>query len=102
MTDRSEAGADESRAVVPAYYRVRTAAGEVCPMDVTDALDMNFNQGCALKYLWRAGRKPGEPYAKDLRKALRCIQRELARLERIERARSIDDEPAFAPLIFID
>jgi hypothetical protein len=43
---------------------------------------MNFNLGCAVKYIWRAGLKDGSDPITDLRKAVWYIQREIARIER--------------------
>ena len=43
-----------------------------------DALDLNFNLGNALKYLWRAGRKTASK-REDLRKCLTYLQAELDR-----------------------
>ena len=43
---------------------------------------MNFNLGCAVKYIWRAGLKDGSDPMTDLRKAVWYIQREIARIER--------------------
>lgn len=34
---------------------------------------MPFYLGCAFKYVWRAGRKPGESLIRDLGKAAECI-----------------------------
>lgn len=45
------------------------------------ASHFNFNLGNVLKYLWRHGRKPGEPALKDLRKALDYLNEEIKRLE---------------------
>ena len=42
---------------------------------------MNFNLGSAMKYLYRAGLKDGNPDTQDLRKALWYIQDEINRLE---------------------
>lgn len=42
--------------------------------------DMSFNVGSAIKYLWRAGLKPGEATDQDLRKAVWYIERERERL----------------------
>lgn len=41
---------------------------------------MNFNLGCAIKYIWRAGLKGKQ--IEDLRKAAWYIQDEIERLER--------------------
>jgi len=43
----------------------------------------SFAVGSAIKYCWRAGLKSHEPIA-DLRKAKHCIEREIARLARLE------------------
>jgi hypothetical protein len=53
-------------------------------LDVYDAIDMwglGFLRGNALKYLFRAGRKPDSAEIDDLRKARWYIDREIARLE---------------------
>ncbi len=44
----------------------------------------SFNVGSALKYLWRAGLKPGESALEDLRKAVWYVQREVDRLSRTQ------------------
>jgi hypothetical protein len=41
----------------------------------------NFNIGNAIKYLWRAGSKPGQETVEDLRKALWYVNREIDRIE---------------------
>lgn len=46
----------------------------------------NFNLGNAIKYIWRAGSKPGVTTETDLRKALWYINRELDRIARQEGA----------------
>lgn len=43
---------------------------------------MNFCLGNAVKYIWRAGEKPGTDKITDLRKARWYIDREIARLEK--------------------
>lgn len=43
---------------------------------------MLFNTGTAIKYLWRAGLKPGIDAQQDLRKAVWYIEREIERLEK--------------------
>lgn len=42
----------------------------------------SFNLGSAMKYIWRAGLKQGEPADQDLNKAAWYIQRELERLDK--------------------
>jgi len=45
----------------------------------------NFCIGNAIKYLWRNGLKEGESDVKDLKKAVWYINREIERIERIEK-----------------
>ena len=61
----------------PDYYRLVVRGQECDVMDVIDALGFGFTMGCAMKYIARAGCKPGVPEADDLRKAIDCIQRRL-------------------------
>ena len=42
---------------------------------------MNFNLGNAVKYLWRNGKKDGQPAVQDLEKAIWYIQDEIKRLK---------------------
>ena len=41
-----------------------------------------FNIGNAIKYLWRAGLKPGSPKLQDLKKAVWYCNREIERIEK--------------------
>lgn len=43
---------------------------------------MNFNLGNAVKYLWRAGLKDGNPSTQDLEKAIWYIRDEIERLRK--------------------
>jgi hypothetical protein len=45
----------------------------------------NFCVGNAIKYLWRAGQKPGVDTIIDLRKAIFYINREIERLQKMEK-----------------
>lgn len=47
------------------------------PKDVIRDWDLNFNLGNAVKYISRAGRKPGCPAEEDLKKAMMYIGFEL-------------------------
>lgn len=47
------------------------------PKDVIRLWGLNYNVGAAVKYISRAGRKPGNPANKDLRKAAQYIKFEL-------------------------
>ena len=66
--------------VCPTYYQIPLVQHEVIitPFDIIEALEMNFNRGCAIKYLCRAGRKASE--LEDLKKARNCLDREISRL----------------------
>lgn len=65
------------------YYDVPLAGGgKVQAIDLIEGLGLDFNLGCVMKYLVRAGRKPGAPRLDDLRKlvdyAARAVMREVA------------------------
>jgi hypothetical protein len=45
---------------------------------------MTHNVGAAMKYLWRAGYKPGNTAIQDLKKSAWYIAREIQRLEKIK------------------
>jgi hypothetical protein len=49
--------------------------------DVTNHL--NFNLGCAFKYIYRNGRKEGETSIEDLKKAIMYLNFEIERLENL-------------------
>ena len=51
------------------------------PLEVIEAWGLGFGLGNALKYLARAGRKPGVDALEDLKKSAWYIQREITRLE---------------------
>lgn len=67
MNDKNE--------IRPKYYNF----GKYEPKDVIRDWGMNFNCGCAIKYIARAGRKGNK--IEDLRKALTYIQFEIEALE---------------------
>lgn len=48
---------------------------------ITVTEHMNFNQGNAVKYIWRAGLKSDNPIT-DLRKAVWYLEREIERLSK--------------------
>ena len=60
----------------PNHYKTRRGGAEA--IDVTETF--NFNLGNAVKYIWRAGSKPGESAIDDLRKAAWYLHRELCRV----------------------
>ena len=69
--------------MVPANpYRPPHYGMEPEPIVVIEGWDLQFNLGNVLKYLARAGRKPGSTRLDDLVKARRYLAREIAREER--------------------
>lgn len=50
---------------------------------VIEAFGLNYNRGAVVKYMARAGRKPGNDALLDLYKAREHINREIACLERL-------------------
>ena len=59
----------------PSHYN-QHPAGIEC-IDVVE--HMNFNLGNAIKYIWRAGLKPGSTSIRDLEKAQWYVNREIQR-----------------------
>lgn len=70
--------ADQEQVNHPAHYNGHPSGVEC--IDVVE--HMPFNTGNAVKYIWRAGQKPGTDTVTDLRKAIWYLEREIARLER--------------------
>jgi hypothetical protein len=64
----------------PAHYGGQDNTYEA--IKVIEAWNLGFNIGSTVKYLARAGRKPGAAYAADLRKAAFYLQREIEACER--------------------
>jgi len=56
----------------PAHY---TAGRAIEPLDVIEDWGLTFHEACILKYLSRAGRKPGSSKLEDLRKARFYLER---------------------------
>lgn len=61
----------------PAHYSALVPE----PITVIEGWDLGFCLGNAVKYLARAGRKPGESVLDDLRKVRWYVDREIARIE---------------------
>ena len=59
----------------PTHYQ-----GEIQPIDLINAQNLNFNLGNVVKYVCRAGKKQGETTLKDLEKAKDYINYEIKRL----------------------
>jgi len=62
----------------PKHY-TSDKSGVEC-IDISE--NWSFCLGNALKYLWRSGKKDGEPNVKDLEKAKWYIEREISRIKR--------------------
>lgn len=63
----------------PNHYQGK---GGLYAQDVIEAFDLNFSLGSAVKYILRAGKKPGEKFEEDLAKAIQFLQRDIQRHER--------------------
>ncbi len=59
----------------PGHYRT----GGLQPFDVIDAWNLDFYLGNAVKYIARAGLKPGECTVKDLTKAAHYLEEAIKR-----------------------
>lgn len=59
----------------PSHYQ-----GQIQPIDLINAQNLNFNLGNVVKYVCRAGKKQGESNLKDLEKAKDYIDYEIKRL----------------------
>lgn len=62
--------------ISPDHYQGFSNGAEV--IDITE--NLNFNRGCAVKYLCRAGRKDPTKTLEDLNKARFYVEREIGRL----------------------
>ena len=64
----------------PAHYRAKNGLESI---DVIEAFFPDKpHRWATLKYLFRAGRKPGQDEVQDLRKAIWWIEREIAAIEK--------------------
>lgn len=66
----------------PEHYRLTPE-----PIAVVDGWGLGFSLGCVIKYIARAGRKPGASAIDDLRKARWYLDHEIARLRADEQRR---------------
>lgn len=66
----------------PAHYK----RGGVEAITAIEAWGLGFCLGNVVKYIARAGHKPGSAVVDDLRKCIWYLSREIARLEALERA----------------
>lgn len=67
---KSEAPSDDLEFKPVGYYDVPIGGQVHQIVDVIDALKLNFRLGNVMKYVARAGRKPGAKRSDDLKKAL--------------------------------
>ena len=63
----------------PAHYH---GGREIEPIDVIEDWNLNYRLACALKYISRNGRKPGEDPREGLRKAIWYLEREIQSLDK--------------------
>jgi len=70
--------APEERVKHPQHYNSHPSGIEC----IAVIEEMTLNVGTAMKYLWRAGLKPGEETLRDLKKAQQYIQFEIERVTR--------------------
>ena len=64
-------------AVNPDYYNDT----KIAPIDVIEDWGLGFHLGSVLKYIKRAGKKPGNSEIQDLKKIRWYLDRQIARLE---------------------
>jgi hypothetical protein len=74
--NNGEVGTNPDKVDHPAHYGGDTTYEAI---KVIEAWDLNFNLGSALKYISRAGKKPGEDELDDLNKAKWYVAREIER-----------------------
>lgn len=57
----------------PSYYN----DSKITPWDVIEDWELGFNLGSCMKYIKRAGKKPGNSKIQDLKKVIAYAQREI-------------------------
>jgi len=65
----------------PKYYQIKVKGVECDVFDLEEALGLGMKLGTALKYMTRAGEKDPAKHIEDLKKAIECINREIAAIE---------------------
>lgn len=83
----------------PSHYGGSDNAYEA--IKVIEAWGLGFCLGNTVKYISRAGKKPGEDLLKDLKKARWYIDREISRLEAPVEIYSLKEDPGMAYTISI-
>lgn len=66
------------------YYSIIVKGVKIDPLAVIRAKNFSFVRGNILKYVWRAGFKPGESALADLKKARTYLEMEIEELEKAE------------------
>lgn len=92
MTDDVSGGDFAPRPWVPRaeYYIAAGPRGDVDIRDAIEAFGLDYNRGAVMKYVARAGRKPGNGALLDLLKAREHINREIACMSGEARAPAAD------------
>jgi hypothetical protein len=65
----------------PKHYGIVKDNVYIDPIMLAQELEMSFDVGSVLKYIWRAGKKDGETEIKDLKKAAEFLDRRVKFLE---------------------
>jgi len=52
---------------------------------IVNAVGLNYQLGCATKYIFRAGKKPGVDPIEDLKKAIKFVELEIQRIQGMEK-----------------
>jgi hypothetical protein len=63
---------------IPPYYRYAASTPPRDVFDIAFSYNLDAQSTMALKYVIRAGRKPGVTKAEDIAKALACLRRALS------------------------
>lgn len=76
----------------PVHHPGHYTAAKIEVIDFTNAWNLNFNRGSAVKYLCRAGIKNPDKEIEDLRKAIQYTEFEIRRLEELKTNKEKEDE----------
>lgn len=78
--ERANEGSWKDTPISPAHYKKHPSGAECIQI----AQEFSFNLGNVIKYVWRAGLKSPDALT-DLKKARRCLDYEIERLERAKK-----------------
>lgn len=70
---------EEYDAINPTHYKTPSGLESI---NVIEEFNLGFNLGNSVKYILRAGKKPGQDKETDLRKAIWYLERELKNLNK--------------------